>query len=138
MKKKVLFLCTGNSCRSQMAEAIVNARLGGSWEAFSAGTKPAGFVHPKAVAVLEEIGIQHTGRSKLADEFRGMDFDLVVTVCDSAAEECPVWLGKGRRVHRGFPDPAKAVGTEGEIMQIFRAVRDTMERELINLFSNLD
>ena len=89
MKRKVLFLCTGNSCRSQMAEAIVNHRLGETWEAVSAGTKPAGYVHPKALVALAEIGIQHQGRSKLADEFRGVDFDLVVTVCDSAAEECP-------------------------------------------------
>jgi arsenate reductase (thioredoxin) len=74
MKRKVLFLCTGNSCRSQMAEAIVNARLGEEWEAVSAGTKPAGYVHPKALAGLAEIGIQHQGRSKLAEEFRGVDF----------------------------------------------------------------
>ena len=106
--KKVLFLCTGNSCRSQMAEAIVNARLGDRWQAFSAGTKPAGFVHARALEALREIGIQHQGRSKQADEFRGVDFDLVVTVCDSAAEECPIWLGKGKRVHHSFPDPAKA------------------------------
>lgn len=126
MKRKVLFLCTGNSCRSQMAEAIVNARLGDTWEAFSAGTKPAGYVHPKAIAALAEIGIHHTGRSKLADEFRGVDFDLVVTVCDSAAEECPLWLGKGKRVHHSFPDPAKVTGTDEEIMAAFRAVRDEM------------
>ena len=100
--KRVLFLCTGNSCRSQMAEAIVNARMGGEWQAVSVGTKPAGYIHPKALEVLSEIGIQHTGRSKLADEFQGVDFDLVVTVCDSAAEECPIWLGKGKRVHHSF------------------------------------
>jgi arsenate reductase len=70
VRRKVLFLCTGNSCRSQLAEAIVNARLGETWEAVSAGTKPVGYVHPKALAVLEEIGIQHTSRSKLVDEFR--------------------------------------------------------------------
>ncbi len=80
--KKVLFLCTGNSCRSQMAEAIVNARLGDAWQAFSAGTRPAGYVHPKAIAALAEIGIRHKGRSKLADEFRDVDLDLVVTVCE--------------------------------------------------------
>jgi arsenate reductase (thioredoxin) len=78
--KKVLFLCTGNSRRSQMAEAIVNARLGDTWSALSAGIKPVGYVHPKALAVLSEIGIPHEGRSKLADEFRNIDFDLVVTV----------------------------------------------------------
>ena len=117
--KKVLFLCTGNSCRSQMAEAIVNARLNGQWEAVSAGTKPAGYTHPKAIAALAEIGIQHEGRSKLADEFRGTEFDLVVTVCDSAAEECPVWLGKGKRIHHSFFDPAKT-----DNMNDFRMVRD--------------
>ena len=135
MKKKVLFLCTGNSCRSQMAEAIVNARLGKRWEAFSAGTKPAGFIHPKTLRALSEIGIQHAGRSKPADEFRGVDFDLVVTVCDSAAEECPVWLGKGKRVHHSFPDPAKAEGTDEEVMQAFRNLRDDIEREIIKLLS---
>jgi arsenate reductase len=119
MKRKVLFLCTGNSCRSQMAEAIVNARLSAEWEAVSAGTKPAGYVHPKAIAALAEIGIQHEGRSKLADEFRSAEFDLVVTVCDSAAEECPVWLGKGKRVHHSFPDPAIT-----DNMDDFRKVRD--------------
>ena len=118
--KKVLFLCTGNSCRSQLAEAIVNARLAGEWQAVSAGTKPAGYVHPKALEVLSEIGIQHSGRSKLVDEFRGEHFDLVVTVCDSAAEECPVWIGKGKREHHSFPDPAKADGTDEEVLNLFR------------------
>ena len=131
--KRVLFLCTGNSCRSQMAEAIVNARLANEWRAFSAGTRPTGFVHPKALAALAEIGIQHQGRSKLVDEFRGEDFDLVVTVCDSAAEECPVWIGKGKRMHHSYPDPAKAQGTDEEIMNAFRTVRDTMEKEMAAL-----
>lgn len=117
--KRVLFLCTGNSCRSQMAEAIVNARMGEMWQAVSAGTKPAGYTHPKAIAALAEIGIRHEGRSKLADEFKGTDFDLVVTVCDSAAEECPVWLGKGKKVHRSFFDPAQT-----DDMEDFRRVRD--------------
>lgn len=130
MKRKVLFLCTGNSCRSQMAEAIVNARLGEAWEAVSAGTKPAGYVHPKAEEALREIGISHTGRSKLADEFRGTDFDLVVTVCDSAAEECPVWLGKGKRVHHSFPDPAKT-----DDMDDFRKVRDHIAQEIPKILS---
>ncbi len=130
MKQKVLFLCTGNSIRSQMAEAIVNARLGESWEAVSAGTKPAGYVHPKALAALAEIGIQHSGRSKLVDEFRGVDFDLVVTLCDSAAEECPVWLGKGKRVHHSFPDPART----GD-MNDFRLVCAEIEREMLKLLS---
>jgi arsenate reductase len=130
MKRKVLFLCTGNSCRSQMAEAIVNARLSDEWEAVSAGTKPAGYVHPKALEALSEIGIQHQGRSKLADEFRGVDFDLVVTVCDSAAEECPLWLGKGKKIHHSFPDPAKT-----DNLDDFRAVRDAIARELLALLA---
>lgn len=133
--KKVLFLCTGNSCRSQMAEAIVNARMGDRWQAFSAGTQPAGYVHSKAVAALAELGIQHQGRSKLADEYRDVDFDLVVTVCDSAAEECPVWLGKGKRVHHSFPDPAKATGTDDEIMQKFRTVRDDIADDISELLT---
>ena len=133
MKRKVLFLCTGNSCRSQMAEAIVNARMGETWEAVSAGTQPAGYVHPKAIEALREIGIQHTGRSKRADEFQGVDFDIVVTVCDSAAEECPVWLGKGKRVHHSFPDPAKAEGTNEQVMDVFRAVRNDIEIEMVKL-----
>ena len=132
MKRKVLFLCTGNSCRSQMAEAIVNARLGDMWDAVSAGTKPTGYVHPKALAALTEIGIQHEGRSKRADEFRDVDFDLVVTVCDSAAEECPVWLGKGKRTHHSFPDPALT-----DNMDDFRKVRDDIELEITQLLKQV-
>lgn len=129
-KRKVLFLCTGNSCRSQMAEAIVNARLGDEWEAVSAGTRPAGYVHPKALAALAEIGIQHKGRSKLADEFQDVDFDLVVTVCDSATEECPVWLKKGKKLHHSFLDPAKAEGTDEQVMAVFRKVRNQIAIEI--------
>jgi arsenate reductase len=124
--KTVLFLCTGNSCRSQMAEAIVNARYS-EWRAFSAGTKPAGYVHAKAIQALEEIGITHSGESKQINDLPTKDFDLVVTVCDSAAEECPVWPGKaGKRVHHGFVDPAKAKGTAEEQMAVFRQVRSEM------------
>jgi arsenate reductase len=119
--KKVLFLCTGNSCRSQMAEAIVNARYAGEWQAFSAGTRPAGYVHPKALAVLEEIGIRHAGRSKHVDELQDQDFDLVVTVCDAAAGDCPVWLGSGRKLHHSFFDPAQT-----DDLADFRRVRDEM------------
>ena len=132
MKRKLLFLCTGNSCRSQMAEALVNARLGDEWEAVSAGTKPAGYVHPKALAALQEIGIRHEGRSKTADEFREVPFDLVVTVCDSAAEECPLWLGKGKRTHHSFPDPALT-----DNMDDFRTVRDDIEREITQLLKQV-
>ncbi|HVF24658.1 MAG TPA: arsenate reductase ArsC [Anaerolineales bacterium] len=124
--KTILFLCTGNSCRSQMAEAIVNACYP-AWRAYSAGTKPAGYVHTKAIQALAEIGITHFGQSKQIDELHTRDFDLVVTVCDSAAEECPVWPGRaGRRVHHSFVDPAKAEGTDEEQMAVFRSVRSEM------------
>ena len=128
--KKILFLCTGNSCRSQMAEAIVNARLGHQWRAFSAGTQPAGYVHPLAIKALDEIGIQHTGRSKHADTLRDIRFDLVITVCDAAAESCPVWLGRGKKQHIGFIDPAEATGTEEEKLAVFRKVRDEIEEKI--------
>ncbi len=130
MKRHVLFLCTGNSCRSQLAEAIVNARLGDVWEAVSAGTSPKGYVHPNAVRALAEIGIDHAGRSKPADEFRETPFDLVVTVCDDAAENCPVWLGPGQRAHLSFPDPARAEGTDEEVMAVFRKVRDDIAEQV--------
>ncbi len=133
--RKVLFLCTGNSCRSQLAEAIVNARMGDEWEAFSAGTRPTGYVHPNAVRALAEIGIRHEGRSKSVDEFRGRAFDLVVTVCDSAAEDCPVWLGPDRRAHLSFPDPAKAEGSDEEVMAVFRAVRDDIAQRIPELLN---
>lgn len=128
--KKVLFLCTGNSCRSQMAEAIVNARFSTDWQAVSAGTKPTGYTHPKAVAALAEIGIQHEGHSKHADEFLGQEFDLVVTVCDSAAEDCPVWLGKGRKVHHSFFDPATT-----DDMDDFRRVRDEIAETMQSILA---
>jgi len=126
MTRTILFLCTGNSCRSQMAEAIVKARHP-EWRAFSAGTKPAGYVHEMAIQALAEIGIPHSGQSKHIDELPTKDFDVVITVCDSAAEECPVWPGRaGKRLHHGFMDPAKAQGTPDERMQVFRQVRSEM------------
>jgi arsenate reductase (thioredoxin) len=135
MTQTVLFLCTGNSCRSQMAEAIVNARFP-EWRASSAGTKPAGYVHPMAIKALREIGISHDGRSKQIAELPSTDFDLVVTVCDSAAEECPVWPGRaGRRVHHSFADPAKAEGTPEQRRQAFRQVRDEMLAALPELLT---
>jgi arsenate reductase len=116
-----------------MAEAIVNSVLGDRWEAFSAGSHPTGFVHPLAIKALSEIGIEHQGRSKSIDEFQGQSFDLVVTLCDDAGDECPVWLGKGRRVHMPFPDPAKVTGDETEIMVAFREARDGIIREISQL-----
>jgi len=131
-KKRVLILCTGNSCRSQMAEALVSHDLGDTWLAFSAGTNPTGYVHPRALQVLEEVGIHHEGRSKAMDEFRGQNFDAVITVCDDAAENCPVWLGQGKRAHIGFPDPAKADGSSEEVLQVFRTVRDEMRKQIVD------
>jgi len=130
-RKKVLILCTGNSSRSQIAEAMINWFLGGQWQAFSAGTRPAGYVHPLAIKALAEIGIHHTGESKSAETFRGETFDAVITVCDDAAEDCPVWLGIGKRRHISFPDPAKAQGSEEEQMVVFRQVRDDMRAQVL-------
>ena len=125
-KTKVLFLCTGNSARSQMAEALVNRLRGNQWKAVSAGTHPSGSVHPLAVTVMREIGVDISqAHTKSADEFREASLDLVITVCDSAAEECPLWLGQGKRVHIGFPDPAH--GT----LDDFRAVRDRIRQQVI-------
>jgi arsenate reductase len=131
-KRKVLFLCTGNSCRSQMAEAITNARVP-VWRAFSAGVHPAAIVHPMTIQVLGEIGIAHDGRPKSVEAFRQEEFDLVVTVCDDANEECPVWLGTGRRAHHSFPDPARAVGSEAQRLAAFRQVRDRISSSLPEL-----
>ena len=132
MKKKVLFLCTGNSCRSQMAEGLVNHFLGEAWQAYSAGTEPAGSVHPLAVEVMAELGIDLSGQeSKAVDPFRGVKLDLVVTVCDGAAERCPVWLGQGRKVHLGYRDPATASGSHEERLAVFRQVRDEMRQQVL-------
>ncbi len=133
MTHKVLFLCTGNSCRSQIAEGIVNARYARDWQAFSAGSRPTSFVHPIAIQVLHEIGIEHHGESKSVGRFRDGDFDLVITVCDDANEECPVWLGKGRQVHLGFRDPAQTQGTEEQKLAVFRQVRDEMLEKIPKL-----
>jgi arsenate reductase len=129
-KYRVLVLCTGNSARSQMAEGLINAQLADRFVAFSAGTQPAGYVHPQAIAALREIGIDIAHhRSKPADEFKGTPFDVVITVCDDAAENCPVWLGQGQRVHLGFPDPAAAAPDEQA--QQFRAVRDAIQQRIL-------
>lgn len=130
-KNKVLLLCTGNSCRSQMAEGLVNYFLGDRWEAFSAGTEPSGYVHPLAIKAMAELDIDISDqRSKSVDEFRGVTFDVVITVCDDAAENCPVWLGSGNVHHIGFADPADATGSEEERMEVFWKVRDGLRREV--------
>jgi arsenate reductase len=130
-KYRVLVLCTGNSARSQMAEGLINAQLADRFVAFSAGTRPAGYVHPQAIAALREIGIDISQRrSKSAEEFRQVPFDVVITVCDDAAENCPVWLGQGQRVHIGFPDPAAAAPAQQA--QQFRLVRDAIQHQLLS------
>lgn len=135
--QRVLILCTGNSCRSQMAEAIINNKRGDKWQAFSAGTQPADKVHHKALIALQEIGIETDGSTPShLSQFMGQPFDLVVTVCDDAAENCPMWVGQGKRVHEGFPDPAHATGTEEEIMTVFREVRDDINTRILALIDS--
>ncbi len=122
---RILILCTGNSCRSQMAEGLLRSfdhRL----EVFSAGSKPADEVHPMAVRVMREAGLDISdGRPKSVDEFIEQPFDYVITVCGNARDACPVFIGEvGERLHIGFDDPAHASGTEEEILEIFRRSRD--------------
>jgi arsenate reductase len=126
---KVLFLCTENACRSQMAEGLVNHDLAGQVQAFSAGVRPTQ-VNPRAVQVMAEIGIDISRqRSKSVDELAGEHFDLVITVCDQAAEQCPLFPGDTEVLHVGFPDPAKGSGSA----KIFRQVRDALRERLIPL-----
>jgi arsenate reductase len=121
--KRVLFLCTGNSCHSQMAEVILNRMGKGKFEAFSAGTRPAGYVHPLAIEVLKEFHYATDGlHSKSWEEFKGQPMDFVITVCDRAKEECPVWPGQPISAHWGFEDPAEARGSEEEKLRVFRKV----------------
>lgn len=125
-KKAVLFLCTHNSARSQMAEGLLNHLRGDRYQAFSAGTEP-GNIHPLAVQVMGEIGIDISGqRSKHLREFAGREMDLVVTVCDNARESCPILSGAKANRHESFPDPSTAGGSEAEKTAAFRAARDAM------------
>lgn len=114
--KKVLVLCTGNSCRSVMAEALINQLAKDQFEAVSAGSKPAGYVHPKSIETLINHGINPgQPRSKSWDEFKDQIFDYVITVCDQAIAGCPVFLGAAKRLHWSTPDPANASGSEEDI-----------------------
>ena len=119
--KKVLFLCTGNSCRSVMAEALINQLSRGRYRASSAGSSPAGYVHPKTIETLKRYGVDPGApQSKSWDIFADERFDLVITVCDQAAgETCPVFLGEPKKLHWSIPDPAKATGTDAEIDSAF-------------------
>ena len=130
--KRVLILCTGNSCRSQMAEGLVNHDLGDRWVARSAGTHPAAAVHPLAVRAMAELGIDISHAApKSVDTLVGQPWDLVVTVCDSAKESCPLFPGPVEKLHVSFPDPAEKQGTEEERMTLFRGVRDAIREKLL-------
>ena len=136
MKKRVLFVCTANSCRSQMAEGIVNHYLGDRIEAFSAGIMPM-YVHPRAIAAMKEIGIDISGhRSKGMEEFAGQKFDYVITLCDSANGQCPLFFGGVKKIHLGFDDPAAVRGSDEEIRAAFRRGRDEIKNRLLEFFSN--
>jgi arsenate reductase len=127
-KPSVLILCTGNSCRSHLAEGILRHAAGDLFDVHSAGSKPAGYVHPKAIAVMKEIDLDiscHT--SKHLNEFLGRKIDTVITVCGHADEACPMFPGQVNRYHWGFNDPAHATGTDEEILQVFRHVRDQIK-----------
>ena len=130
---KVLFLCTENACRSQMAEGLVNHYLGGKIKAFSAGMRPTK-VNPRAIKVMAELGIDiRRHRAKPVEDLGDEQFDLVITVCDQAREQCPFFPGPIQKLHVSFPDPARASGTEEEIMAAFRQVRDDLRRRLVPL-----
>lgn len=125
--KKILVLCTGNSCRSQIAEGYLRHFAGAQAEIYSAGVETHG-VNPKAVQVMREDGIDISGHtSNLVDEYAGIDFDLILTVCDNAKERCPYFPSSAVRIHQSFPDPAKATGSPEEVMEEFRRVRDIIK-----------
>ncbi|MBA3673519.1 MAG: arsenate reductase ArsC [Chitinophagaceae bacterium] len=126
--KRILVLCTGNSCRSQIAEGYLKHFAKEKAEVYSAGIEKHG-VNPKAIAIMKEDGIvisRHTSNNVI--EYRNIDFDFVITVCDNAKERCPIFPSTGKQVHHNFPDPAKAIGTEEEIMQQFRNVREEIKK----------
>ncbi|MDQ2715491.1 MAG: arsenate reductase ArsC [Chloroflexota bacterium] len=130
MTQRVLILCTGNSARSQMAEGLLRSLAAGRIEVFSAGTAPSS-VNPLAIQVMRErdIDISHQ-RSKHLREFQSQPFDVVITVCDQAAEQCPIFSGRAERIHWSFPDPAAVHGPEEERLVAFRAVREALEERL--------
>jgi arsenate reductase len=125
--KKILVLCTGNSCRSQIGEGYLRHFAGNKADVYSAGIETHG-VNPRAIATMKEDGIDISGHtSNNVDEYLSLDFDFVITVCDNAQESCPSFPGFSRKLHFNFPDPAKATGTEVEIMEQFRIVRDQIK-----------
>jgi arsenate reductase (thioredoxin) len=129
MKPTLLILCTGNSCRSHLAEGLLRLALGSSYHVASAGSKPAGYVHPLAIKVMAEIGIDISSHhSKHMDEFLNQDVETVITVCGNADQACPLFPGQLNRHHWPFDDPAHATGTEDEQIAVFRRVRDEIQR----------
>ncbi len=134
---KILILCTGNSCRSQMAEGFLKS-FDDKLEVFSAGTNPAYKVSSHAIRVMKEIGIDiSANKPKDVSNFLGESFDYVITVCDNAKETCPVFSGKvTKRLHIGFEDPAEAEGTEEEVLVVFRKVRDEIKNDFFNFYVN--
>ena len=131
MKKGILFLCTGNSCRSQMAEGLTRHYLGEYFDVFSAGTRPKG-IDAHAIKVMAEIGIDISAQnSKSVDKLNSKEFDLVITMCDEAKESCPVFPGRAEIVHLGFKDPADAEGSDEEISKVFRKVRNEIQESLL-------
>lgn len=135
---KILILCTGNSCRSQMVEGFLKS-LDPELDVYSAGTNPSKQVHPKAIQVMKEVGIDLSKNyPKMVDQFLGESFDYVVTVCDNAKETCPVFIGKvGKQLHIGFEDPAEATGTEEEILFEFRQIRDEIKKEFYKFYEEI-
>lgn len=135
MKKKILILCTGNSCRSQMAEGFLKS-FDPELEVFSAGTNPSSQVHPKAIEAMGEVGIDLSKNyPKHSDQFIKEELDYVITVCDNAKETCPVFLGKvAKKLHIGFEDPADATGTEEEVLAVFRRIRDEIKSDFYEFY----
>ncbi len=135
---KVLFLCTGNACRSQMAEGWARALKSDRIEVHSAGVSPC-FVHPLAIRAMNEAGVDISGQySKHVDELDGIEFDYVVTLCDYADGKCPYRPGHGKRIHRPFEDPIHARGTEAEVMAKFRSVRNRIRAFVEKMPENLE
>jgi arsenate reductase len=131
-RKSVIFLCTGNSARSQMAEGMMRYLRGNEFEVFSAGTEPKG-IHPLAIEVLTEIGIDISShRSKHLEEYLNREFDYIVTLCDHAAKNCPLFPGPGEIIHRGFSDPAAVEGSGEEKLEMFRSVRDALKEFMLS------
>jgi arsenate reductase len=129
-KQRVLILCTGNSARSQMAEGLLRTLAGDRFEVYSAGSKPSA-VNPYAIQAMRQRGINISGqRSKHLSEYFDQPFDYVITVCDQAAETCPIFPGKAQRIHWSFPDPAAVQGSDAEILASFTSVRDDLEAKL--------